>query len=175
MFLDRNDEPVPTVKPMVIPENDMETGEEIEVVNNIVAHVCGQVKEPGLYTLPEGSRVKDFIDSAGGPLEEASMDRINLAKIVEDSEQILVPSINDPLSEEEIDEGGNEEKSGKININNATIGELDSLPEIGTVIAQRILEYREENGNFKNIDDIKEVNGIGDKTFEKIKDLITVN
>lgn len=155
----------------------------------IVVHVSGEVRNPGVYKLPGNSRVNDAIAAAGGPTSEADLDSINLAAFLEDGEKIILPKkvpleVNSVLPESTVPEEedfvdqtqrqtSSSEKS-KININTCTQADLESLPGIGSVLAQRIIDYRKANGGFKDIEEIKEVSGIGDKKFEAIKDLITV-
>jgi competence protein ComEA len=135
----------------------------------ILVYVSGAVENPDVYPLQAEAIVKEAIQAAGGATEEADLERINLAKKVHDGEHIHVPKIGEdvgPLMSEESD---------RININTATLEELDSLPGIGPVYAQRIVEYRTQKGPFKTIEEIMNVPGIGEKMFEKIKDLITVD
>lgn len=168
----------------------------------IVAHVCGAVKKSGVYTLPSNSRVKDFIDAAGGATKDANLDLINLARVVQDGEQIMVPRLSmaedfptlpPPVPTptevtateppEDVNDGNSSDISDKIgsetpeilNINKATVGELMDLPGIGLTIAQRIISYRKANNGFKDIEELKKVEGVGEKTFEKLKDRVTVN
>ncbi len=141
----------------------------------IGVHVVGAVVNPGVYFLRQGSRVEDALEAAGGPTEEADLVRVNLAKRVYDEEQIYVPRLgeeNPPLSPPSTSSGG--QVGGKININTATAAELDTLPGIGPVLAQRIIDYRKANGPFAAIEDIKNVQGIGEGIFEEIKELIFV-
>ena len=131
-------------------------------------HVSGAVAQPGVYDLPAGSRVEDAVQAAGGFAEQAAQDSINLAAPLKDGGQIIVPQ-----------QGGLANRSMKteterINLNTATPEILDKLPGIGPQTAQKIVEYREENGLFTSIEDIQEVAGIGPAIFEKIKDLIIV-
>ena len=141
----------------------------------IIVHITGAVPRPGVYALPEGARVQDVISAAGGFLADADKTGINLARVLEDGEQIDIPfgegaSIVIPTPGVEVITSSSE----LININTATQAELESLPGIGETTARRIIEYREENGPFARIEDIVDVAGIGDGTFERIKDLITV-
>lgn len=178
--------------------NDMdlkgkEIGEEMEIEETnedenideepeyIMVHISGQVFNPGLIELKNGSRVIDAVNSAGGLKEEADLDRINLAKKLVDEQKIYIPKIGeeiDIVEEEDGSSGSTQENSGdssnKVNINTGTKEELMSLPGIGEVLAERIIEYRESN-SFKSIEDIKNVSGIGDKKFESIEDMIIVN
>ncbi len=155
----------------------------------IAVHVIGAVPRPGLYEFAEGARVQDAIDAAGGLLTSANVDSINLAAFLEDGQQLTIPykSGQEPpppevggnggldlpgATEEPVASVGNENEL--ININTASLEELDSLPGIGPSLAQRIVDYRDQNGPFATIEDILNVSGIGPSTFDQIKDLITV-
>jgi competence protein ComEA len=137
------------------------------------------VAHPDVYELSYDSIVKDAIEAAGGPTGEADLNRINLARRVHDEEQIYVPQKGEesfpvsPPSGPSAPSSSSQE-GGKVNINTATAEELDTLPGVGPSIAQRIIDYRTTNGPFQSIEDIKNVKGIGDATFEKLKDKITV-
>lgn len=147
----------------------------------IQVHVAGAVVRPGLYDLPEGSRVMDAIEAAGGFVAEADKNGINLAARLEDAQRLDVPFVSGYVAEEEqgfvvISEGTPSPLAGEelVNINTASLEELDTLPGIGPTTAQKIIDYREANGAFARIEDIVNVSGIGSATFEDIKDLITV-
>jgi len=144
----------------------------------IVIHITGAVNRPGVYELSEGDRVKDAIDAAGGASSDADLTIINLAQKLRDEDKIYVPKIgefdNTKEASENLIPGINPSEAGKIDINSADITQLDSLPGIGPATAQKIIDYREQNGPFKTIEEIKNVSGIGDKKFEDIKDKITV-
>jgi competence protein ComEA len=131
----------------------------------IVVFVSGAVVYPGVYEIPQGSRINDAIERAGGFLPIADVSGLNLAALVADGDQIDI-SVTSSL-------GIPDEKL--IDINSATIEELDSLPGIGLTAAKNIVEFRSKNGNFQEIEEIQKVAGIGTITFEKIKNLITVN
>lgn len=140
----------------------------------VVVHVAGAVVQPGIYTLPPGSRINDAILAAGGVTDSAITTYINLAALIEDGQQVLVPqksSTTLPDLNSNIRMGN---ESILVNINTASQGQLESLPEIGPVTAQRIIEYRETYGPFLAIEDIQKVEGIGIHTFEAIESLITV-
>lgn len=151
----------------------------------IVVDVSGAVRKPGVYKLPIKSRVIDAIQIAGDTVGQADLSELNLARKLEDGEKIFVPfSVNvsiyqkETLQSEKIqprEEIITTEKPKKININTASVQELDSLPGIGPVIAKRIVEYRLKFGKFRRIEDIKNVKGIGEKKFNDIRNLITVN
>ncbi len=151
----------------------------------ISVHVIGAVPRPGLYELPEEARVQDAIDAAGGLLAEADENALNLAALLEDGQQLDIPykagsaPENDTGSNDLPSSAGTEiatdnSNAELVNINTATLEELDTLPGIGPTTAQKILDYRTENGPFSVIEDIMNVSGIGPATFEDIKDLITV-
>lgn len=147
----------------------------------IVVHVIGAVARPGVYNLPTGSRVQDAVRAAGGLLAEADKEAINLAARLEDGEQLEVPylpgmePVGTPSSSFQVIPGDSGAPSSSlININTATLEELDTLPGIGPTTAQKIIDYREQHGPFARIEDIMNVSGIGPATFERIQDLITV-
>ena len=184
-------------------EENKETGEIMAV------HVTGEVKNPGVVRVKEGSRIEDIIEAAGGLTENADITDVNLAYVVEDGMKIRIPSNSDENiigdGSEEAENAGDRSQEGDIkneyitkdsgkgvilseesgetlssidnlviNINTAHETELEELPGIGPSLASRIIEYRNQNGNFKDIADIKNVTGIGDSKFEKIKSLIKV-
>lgn len=140
----------------------------------IMVYVSGAVQSPGVYELPDGARVDDAVKAAGGPTADADLARINLAKRLRDEEQIYVPRVGEtslPVAPTGTTGGSS---GGKVNINMATVAELETLPGIGPALAQRIVDYRTAHGPFSRIEDIKKVSGIGDKLFERIKDQITI-
>ena len=160
---------------------ESKTEDEEELV---IVHVTGEVKKPGVVRVKEGSRVEDIVKAAGGLTENADISNINLAYVVEDGTKIRIPSTDDEKQEEYItqsigegiimQEESNNSRSSIVNINTASETELEELPGIGASIAGRIIEYRNKNGKFKSIEDIKNVTGIGDSKFEKIKESIRV-
>lgn len=141
----------------------------------VIVHITGAVPRPGVYALPEGSRVQDGIAAAGGFLAEAERTGINLAALLIDGEQLDIPFI----------EGASPvlatpgptvvaATTELININTASQAELESLPGIGPTTAQKIIEYREQNGDFLSIEELMNVSGIGPGIFDRVRDLITV-
>jgi competence protein ComEA len=132
----------------------------------IYVHVLGAVLAPGLYELREGDRVVDAIAVAGGFADGADQTQLNLARVVGDGEQLVVPVMGAVLLPGE--------QSGKVNLNTATAEQLETLPRVGPALAQRILDWREANGRFSAIDDLLGVTGIGAKTFEGLRELVTV-
>ena len=152
--------PVPTEKPIVV-------------------QVSGAVPRPGVYALAQGSRVQDAISAAGGFLAEAEKTGINLARALEDGEQLDIPYVegSSPViidAPTEVVVGTAPSSTELININTASATELDTLPGIGPTTAQKIIDYRQLNGPFLAKEDIVNVSGIGPGTYERIKDLITV-
>ncbi len=140
--------------------------ERLEISSTVKVHIIGEVLNPGVYDIPIDSRVEDAIKIAGGFTENADKS-INMAKKLKDGGQVIVKKINvknvDTPLEELI-----------VNINTADADTLSQLPGIGEVTANNIIKYREQNGNFQNVEDIQNVPRIGSKLFEQIKDYITV-
>ena len=152
-------------------ELDMISKEE----SKICVHVDGCVVNPGIFYIVANSRVKDAIDAAGGVTEEAVLKSINLAEYVQDEQKIYVPSSDESM--DFVNESfitNRNKKSGKININLADINELQMIDGIGQSTANKIIQYRSQNGKFSSIEELKNISGIGDKKFELIKDEITV-
>lgn len=160
-------------------ENDNKELEEES--NQIVVHITGEVENEGIIKIEEGARISDVIENAGGVTKEADLSKINLAYTVQDGQKIYVPSINDKeeietvtdnAGENVIQSNENNVKNERININTANQTELETLNGIGPSTALKIINYRNENGKFEKIEDIKNVPGIGDAKFENIKDNI---
>jgi len=144
-------------------------------------HVTGAVQHPGLYLLPQESRVRDAIEAAGGFSEDASYNAVNLAAFLEDGTQLLVPVLNQAvkssdviLSPPDAYQPAVQQTFTIVNINTASQAELETLPNIGPVTAQKIIAFRDEFGDFAMIEEIKKVSGIGSLTFESIEAYITV-
>lgn len=138
----------------------------------VVVDVAGQVRKPGIVTLPAGSRVFEAIERAGGidgALEEPT---VNLARVLVDGEQILVGV--EAASSAPTGGGGAGGAAGPVDLNSATLEQLDALPGVGPVTAQAILAWRDENGRFASVDDLLDVTGIGEKTLEDLRDLVRV-
>ncbi len=142
---------------------------ENEEEHPIAVYICGEVRCPGVYYLPEGSRIADLLDAAQGALPNADLNKVNLAQRLIDGQQVILYAATDTG-------GGNEtvSSSGRININFADKEQLMTLPGIGEARAEAILKYREEAGWFTSTEDLMNISGIKEKMFEKIADLIEV-
>ena len=139
----------------------------------IFVDVKGAVKNPGVYQMKVGDRVKDALEAAGGLTEEADSQKVNLAKRLEDQMVIVVPKVGEEA--EEIPAGATskeEAKEGKVNINTATVEELKTLKGVGEKKAEAIIEYRKKNGSFQTKEDLMKVRGIGKKLFESFEERI---
>lgn len=141
----------------------------------IKVHVVGEVKAPGVYTLPVNSIVQDAIDAAQGPTTKAREDLLNLAAVLSDGQRLYIPSSELQSTPEKSQRSQEFTLDSLININTANQQELESLPGIGSVRAAAIIDYRAQNGYFLAIEDLLKVDGIGEATFENLKDLITVS
>lgn len=153
-----------------IDNNEASADENIN--KQIQVHVAGEVNKPGVYKLDEGSRIMDAVNAAGGFTDKADKNSLNLAKTLEDGVQIMINSIDSALQNTTTQ--GSTQNNGKININLADLSQLQTLNGVGPATAQKIIDYRNANGKFKTIEDIKKVSGIGEKTYEKFKDQICV-
>lgn len=163
-------------------EEDQEVDDNI-IENKIVIHITGEVEEEGVIELEKGARISDAIEEAGGTTEEADLSNVNLAYSLSDGQKVKIPNINEKdeeiiVVEEKAGDNiiieGNKSKEEKININKAAQTEIETLPGIGPSTALKIITYRNEHGKFKNIEDRKNVSGIGDSKFENIKEYICV-
>ena len=149
-------------------ENDKEKGK-------IIVHITGEVKYAGVVVLKEGDRIVDAIEAAGGETDNADLNKLNLAYIVSDGDKIYVPNKNEEIGNiTTVNEEINSEEQSTININTASLKELMELPGIGEVTANKIIEYRTQNGKFSTIEELKNVPGIGSSKFENLKEKIRV-
>ena len=170
------------VKSDTVDETSVNLGEEDAEPRAILCvHMGGCVAIPGVVSLEEGSRVADALEAAGGFTADAAVDALNLARLVEDGEQIIVPSVEQAqaaaatsVQSDGLQASAEQAGTGKININKASAAELQTLSGIGASKAQKIIDYRESKGSFKSVDDLTSVSGIGDKTLEAIRDQICV-
>jgi competence protein ComEA len=141
-------------------------GEELFV------HVSGAVREPGLYVLPAGARVVDAIAAAGGFADDAARDAVNLARPIDDGEQLPVPRQGEAAPPTAAPPG--QAPDGRVDINTADATLLETLPRIGPALAERIISWRDDNGGFTSVEDLLAVPGIGDTMLEALRDLVTV-
>jgi competence protein ComEA len=140
---------------------------------DLVVHVVGEVRRPGLVRLPPGSRVADAIEAAGGLRKGGSSGGLNLARLLVDGEQVDVA--HDAATAPPVASGSRGgATAGPVNLNTATVDDLDTLPGVGPVMAGRIVDWRTQHGRFASVDQLREVSGIGDRTFERLAPLVTV-
>lgn len=174
----------------IVENEQSKTNETANIEETIVVHITGEVKKEGVIYLKRGARIVDAIKEAGGETKEADLSQVNLAYELQDGQKIYIPNKNEKISQYIIGKNGEtmndnsantgsestsyNKEGAKVNINTASQAELDSLPGIGPALAQRIIDFRVENGNFNSIEDIQNVKGIGDSKYEDIKDKIVV-
>jgi competence protein ComEA len=154
-------QPVPALPPVTA---------STTAAGELVVSVAGQILRPGLVRLPAGARVADAVQAAGGPVPGADLSGVNLARRLSDGEHVLVASAAGAPPPGEPAGGG----GSKVNLNTATLSDLDALPGIGPVTARRILDWREANGRFASVDQLREVDGIGEARFAQLRELVTV-
>lgn len=191
-----NREDTNTIEEKLEIDTKEEKKSEESEVQRIKVHITGAVNKEGLVELESESRLSDAIDKAGGLKENADLDKVNLASILEDGIKVYIPKIEDrnntenketskqisssdmlPSNSKNFETSKNtikEKDTSKININTATQEELENLSGIGVSTAKKIVDYRKQFGRFKNIEEIKKVNGIGEAKFKKIKEFITI-
>jgi competence protein ComEA len=141
--------------------------------NTIVVDVVGAVHKPGVYDFAQGARVIDAVRAAGGFLPDAEPQAINLARPLVDGEQVVVPKKGETPPGSAGGSSG-QQPGGKVNINSATASDFENLPGIGPVLAQKIVDYRDQHGPFRSIQDLMKVTGIGQKKFDSLSAYVTV-
>ena len=139
----------------------------------IYTHITGEIKKPGVYKMKAGTRMDDLVKEAGGLTEDADIDLINLSEKLVDEERIIVPA-KDASEADETSHAASSVQTKKININTADLYELTSIPSVGEKTAQKIIDYREKK-KFKKIEDIMNIEGIGENKFKNMKDYISVS
>lgn len=146
-------------------------------VASVFVHVVGEVMKPGVYELSEGARVSAAIEAAGGATPEAALNGVNLARIMSDGEQLIVPNA-EQMAAAPLGASGSVPlpgfSNGLINLNLTDVATLETLPRVGPALAQRILDWRESNGGFTSVDQLMNISGIGEKTFEQLRELVTI-
>lgn len=153
--------------------------EVTEAGGSVLVHVAGAVQKPGVVSLPVGSRVFQAIEAAGGVVSNAELNGLNLAEVVTDGAKIQVPVVGEvsqpaPVAGSSGGASGPAAAGAKVNINTASLDELGTLPRVGPVTAQGIIDWRNEHGPFASVDELDAVDGIGPKLMESLKDLVTV-
>ena len=167
-------------------ETNIEASPQVQVIEEVPIYICGAVKKPGVYFVPTNAIINDVVEKGGGFTEEADPVAINLASQIIPNEKIIVPKVGEEI-DKSTDSYDNRERIesssvspqpytspvGAINLNTATKEQLMTLSGIGEVKAAAIIAYRQEKGVFSSIDELRNISGIGEKTFEKIKQFIT--
>ncbi len=191
MFFENDTNDVSQTSTNEVVQENIISNEVVEEASKIAIHITGEVKKTGIIYLEKGARIADAIAEAGGATKNANLDQVNLAYVLEDGQKIYIPnkkekievgeyiienSGNNVLVENGKSSSANSSKGvgGKVNINSANQTELETLPGIGPSLAQRIIEYREVNGEFEKIEDVQNVKGIGDSKYNNIKEKICI-
>lgn len=181
----------PTTTIQILPPAPTPTNLPTATPAPVEVYVTGAIQTPqARLTLPYGSRVEDAIAAAGGTTNDALLDAVNLAQVLQDGDHVHVPAKPNPTEQTVVPTvvlptpntsqpttapAAGSGVAGLININTASLDELDTLPEIGPSMAQRIIDYRTQNGPFQSVDDLINVSGIGEATMVKLRPLVTVN
>lgn len=141
---------------------------------DLFVHVVGAVEHPGVYEFKSVSRVVDALKAAGGATDQAALDALNLARVLTDGEQLVVPTIEQATASAAPATGNDSSVGALINLNTATAADLEELPGVGPALAKRIMDWRTSNGGFKSVDDLDAVSGIGSKVLENLRPLVRV-
>ncbi len=172
-FFNTSDDGITVQKAYDSSAKDSLNDESDEDDGYIYTHITGEIKKPGVYKMKAGTRMDDLVKEAGGLTDEADINQINLSEKLVDEERIIVPS-KSGSSEEGITSAAIDAKTKKININKASLSELMTLPGVGEKTAQKFIDYREQK-KFKKIEDVMNIEGIGENKFKNIKEYISVN
>lgn len=167
-FASANPVGMPSTGEVMTGENDSDIWEE---QTGLTVYICGQVMNPGVFTLAEGSRINDVLLLAGGFCEDADISAVNLAQHITDGMKIYIPKPGEQVTEERAEQLKN---NTKVNINQAGVTELCTLPGVGESRAKDIIAYREKNGCFQKIEDLMKVSGIKESTFQKVEEYICI-
>jgi competence protein ComEA len=152
----------PEPAPLLVETADTPSQETITV------HVSGQVVAPGLVVVADGSRLADAIAAAGGTTRDADLERVNLATPIQDGQQVVIPGIGEDAA------GVATATDGMVHINSATVSDMEQLPGVGPVLAERIVAFREENGPFTTVEDLLDVSGIGEAKLDALRDAVAL-
>lgn len=172
-FFSTSDDGITVQKAYDSSAKDSLNAESDEDDGYIYTHITGEIKKPGVYKMKAGTRMDDLVKEAGGLTDDADIDQINLSEKLVDEERIIVPS-KSGSSEEGMTSTAIDTKTKKININKASLSELMTLPGVGEKTAQKFIDYREQK-KFKKIEDVMNIEGIGENKFKNIKEYISVN
>lgn len=176
-FLDINTAELSSNKIKSKNSNEVLIGKEEEENKEIIIHISGAVKNPGILKMDSSKRIVDAVELAGGATNDADLDRVNLAAKLHDEEKVYIPKFGEENSNNlvptTLSVNSNHNGTEKININSADLSELQKIPGIGEKTAQKIIDYR-SNNPFSSIEDIKNIDGIGDKKFESMKEYISI-
>lgn len=163
----------PTGSNPASPRQESLAGPSTSMASPVTVHVVGAVRQPGLVRLPAGARVADAVDAAGGPAAQADLRGVNLARALLDGEQVVVPTpgevLTGPTPPPGLAPSPTASSGGPVNLNTGTLSDIESLPGVGPVLAQRILDWRSQHGRFSSVDELSEVSGIGEKMLENIR------
>jgi competence protein ComEA len=157
-------------RPTVPPPVRVAVSTQSTTASLVFVHVVGAVQRPGLYRLPDGSRVADALRRAGGTTRRAQLELVNLAARIADGEQVVVPRRGSAVA---VASGGSPASpSGPVHLNTATLEQLDALPGVGPVTAQKILDYRQQHGSFGSVDELDAIAGIGPARLEQLREAV---
>lgn len=163
--------PAPTVRRSIPPAPPVSA---VSTVARLVVHVVGAVRRPGLVELATGARVADALAAAGGATRDAELASVNLARPVADGEQLVVLAKGQAPPAGTAGTAAGDSAAGVLDLNTATVEQLQDLPGVGPVLAQRIVDWRTEHGRFSSVDELREVSGIGDRKFADLRSKVRV-
>jgi len=142
--------------------------------SQLYVHLVGAVVHPGLYVLDTGDRVLDAVAAAGGLTPEADQSKVTLARVLSDGEQVVIFAVGEEPAASGVEAAGTASTGARVNLNTADKAALETLPRVGPALAARIMDWRKTNDRFTAIEDLMSVTGVGQKTFDGLKDLVTV-
>jgi competence protein ComEA len=172
--------PQPSPPEVALPFAEPDAAESVDTSTTgasiVFVHAAGAVASPGVYQVPSDARIADVVAAAGGAVADADLNRVNLAAVVEDGQQVYVPRIGEPAVAASSPGGssGSGGDGGPVNLNTADAAALEALPGVGPTTATAIINHRTEHGAFQSVDDLLDVPGIGDAKLAQLRDLVTV-